>query len=198
MARKKDPELNEQRRADILQSAARIFQEKGFHGARTEEICAAAGISPGTLFRYFPDKRAIIQAIVEIEFAKYESDVLRLANKDGLYWLTQLRGDDLLALIRPSACNLYADSWLELARDPLRGPQLLALDSELRRTMTERLEAGKAEGWVRPSVNASGTTNIIFAIFTGLIVDQQQGIRIDADATAAALGDVLRSILVTP
>ena len=198
MARKKDPELNEQRRANILQSAARIFQEKGFHGARTEEICAAAEISPGTLFRYFPDKRSIIQAIVEIEFAKYESDVLRLANKGGLYWLMQLRGDDLLALIHPSACNLYADSWLELARDPLRGPQLLALDSELRRTMTERLEAGKTEGWVRPSVNASGATNIIFAIFTGLIVDQQQGIRIEADATAVALGDVLRSILVTP
>ena len=40
--------------------------------------------------------------------------------------------------------------------------------------------------------------NILLAIFTGLIVDQQQGIRINADATAQALGDVLKSILVTP
>ena len=196
MARKKDPELNEQRRAEILRGAARIFKEKGFHGARTEEICAEAGISPGSLFRHFPDKRAIILAIVEIEFARYERDVTRLANKEGLYWLTTIRGDDLWELIRPSAYNLYADSWLELARDSERGSQLLAMDRDLRNTFARRLEVGKAEGWVRASVNAIGAANIIFAIFTGLIVDQQQGVRIDVDATAQALGDVLKSILV--
>lgn len=86
---------------EILRGAARIFAEKGFQGARTEEICAA-GVSPGTLFRYFPDKQAIILAIVEIEFADYTNDIIRLANKDGLYWLMGIRGDELLALIRPS------------------------------------------------------------------------------------------------
>ncbi len=196
MARKKDPELHAQRRSDILRGAARIFKDKGFHGARTEEICAEAGISPGSLFRHFADKRAIILAIVEIEFAKYESDVLRLASKDGLYWLTSISGDDLLALLQPTEYNLYADSWLELARDPQRGPQLLAMDAELRRTLADRLEEGKSQGWVRGSVNALGLTNLIFAIFCGLIVDRQQGVRIDAEATAQALGDLLKPVLV--
>lgn len=196
MARKKDPELNEQRRAEILRGAARIFQEKGFHGARTVEICAAAGISPGSLFRYFADKRAIILAIIELEFARYAHDVMSLANKEGLYWLSTLRGADLAALIRPSDYNLHADSWLELARDPERGPQLLAMDAKLRQTLLQRLEEGKREGWVRASVNTVGATTIIFAIFGGLIVDQQQGVSIDFDATAQALGDILKSILV--
>ena len=138
--------LRETAGSGVLRGAARIFQEKGFHGARTEEICAAAGISPGSLFRYFPDKRAIILAIIEIEFARYARDVTSLANKEGLYWLTTLRGEDLAALIRPSDYNLYADSWLELARDPERGPQLLAMDAELRQTLVRRLEEGKTEG----------------------------------------------------
>lgn len=198
MARPKNPESNERRKAEILRCAARIFMEKGFHGARTEEICAEASISPGTLFRYFPDKRAIILAIVEIEFADYRRDVIRLANKDGLYWVMGISGKELMELIRPSEYNLCADAWLELARDPERAPQLLAMDQELRDILVQRLALGKTEGWVRESVNAVGAANIILAIFTGLIVDQQQGIRIDADATAQALGGVLRSILVTP
>lgn len=198
MARKKDPELNALRRAEILRGAARIFAEKGFQGARTEEICAAAGVSPGTLFRYFPDKQAIILAIVEIEFADYTNDIIRLANKDGLYWLMGIRGDELLALIRPSEFNLCADAWMELARDPARAPHLLAMDQELRDILAARLAQGQKEAWVRASVNAVGMANVLLAIFTGLIVDQQQGIRINADATAQALGDVLKSILVTP
>ena len=198
MARKKNPELNEQRRAEILHGAARVFKEKGFHGARTEEICAAAGISPGTLFRYFPDKRAIILAIVEIEFAHYTNDVVRLANKEGLYWVMGINGKELLALIESSEYNLCADSWLELARHPDHAAQLFAMDQQLRDLLVQRLAQGKAEGWVRDSVNVVGAANIILAIFTGLIVDRQQGIRIDVDATAQALGDVLKSSLVTP
>ena len=195
MARKKDPEQNEQRRSAILGAAARIFREKGFQGARTEEICAAAGVSPGTLFRHFSDKRAIISAVVELEYASYTGDILRLASKEGLCWLKSIKGEDLMALIRPTAYNLCADSWLELARDPERSPQLLAMDQELRQILSQRLAEGQAEGWVRPTVNAVGTANIMLAIFCGLIVDQQQGIRIDADATAQALGDFLRLIL---
>lgn len=196
MARKIDPELNAQRRAEILLGASRIFKEKGFHGARTEEICAEAGVSPGTLFRYFPDKRSIILAIVEIEYEQYTRDVLRLACRDGLYWLRDIRGDDLLALIRPSEFNLCADSWLELARDPERSGQLLEKDRLLRGIVVDALERGKQEGWVRSSVNSIGMANLMMAIFCGLIVDQQQGIQIDLDATARALGDFLKSILV--
>jgi len=196
MARKKDPELNAQRRSDILRSAARIFKEKGFHGARTEEICAEAGISPGTLFRHFSDKRAIILAIVELEYESFTNDVVRLANKEGLYWLQGISGAELMALIRPSEFNLHADSWLEIARDPERCSKLLEMDKSLREVLSEGLERGKSEGWVRDSVNAVGTTNILLAIFCGLIMDQQQGILIDADATARAFGNILKSILV--
>lgn len=197
MARPKNPELNERRRAEILRGAAQVFRDKGFHAARTEDICAAAGIGPGTLFRHFRDKRAIIQAIVEIEFAGYTNDVVRLANKDALFWVMGITGDELLALIQPSEYNLCADSWLELARDPVRAPQLHAMDRQLRGILVQRLAQGKEEGWVRASVNAVGAANVILAIFTGMIVDWQQGIRIDAEATAQALGDVLKSILVT-
>ena len=196
MARTKDLALSATRKEEILRGAARVFKEKGFHGARTEEICAAIGLSPGTLFRYFPDKRAIILSIAEIEFACYLQEINRLGTKEGLLWVAGISGRELMSLIKASEYDLGVDSWLELSRDPEKGVALLELDRTLRETLAQRLVKGQQEGWVKPSVNCIGTANILLAIFTGLIVDQQQRITIDLDATASALGSVLHSILV--
>lgn len=195
MARTKDLTATTNRKEAILRGAAAVFKEKGFHGARTEEICARVGVSPGTLFRYFPDKRAIILAIAEIEFARYAIEVQRRVTKEGLLWVAGINGDELLSLIKVSEYGLGVDSWLELSRDPARSANLLELDRSLRETLAQGLAKGQQEGWVKPTVNCVGAANVILAIFTGLIVDHQQQITIDLDATATALGAVLQSIL---
>ena len=195
MARTKNPLLSTARKDEILRGASRLFKEKGFHGTRTDEICAETGMSPGTLFRYFPDKRAIILAIAEREYANYSEDVARLATREGLMWLAQASGSDLEELIDGSRFNLCADSWVELSRDPGRVGQLHEMDRRLREDLAERLARGQVEGWVDPVINCQGTANILLAIFTGLIVDQQQKISLDYKATAAALGHILRAVL---
>ena len=49
----------------ILEAAHRCFMANGFQGASMQQICAAAEMSPGALYRYFPSKEAIISAIAE-------------------------------------------------------------------------------------------------------------------------------------
>jgi AcrR family transcriptional regulator len=49
----------------ILDAARQCFVEAGFQGASMQQICAACGMSPGALYRYFPSKEAIITAITE-------------------------------------------------------------------------------------------------------------------------------------
>ena len=51
-----NPEKQEARRRQIMEAAIGCFGKKGFHGTSTNEICAAAGMSPGNLFHYFPSK----------------------------------------------------------------------------------------------------------------------------------------------
>ncbi len=46
----------------ILDTAASIFAERGYEAATTNAIAEQAGISIGSLYRYFPDKEAILQA----------------------------------------------------------------------------------------------------------------------------------------
>ena len=46
------------------------FVRSGFQGASMQQICAEAGMSPGALYRYFPSKEAIIEAICEADRAE--------------------------------------------------------------------------------------------------------------------------------
>ena len=53
-----------QRRIDqLLDAADTVFAEIGYERATTNAICAQAGVSPGTLYQFFPNKQAIAEAL---------------------------------------------------------------------------------------------------------------------------------------
>jgi AcrR family transcriptional regulator len=53
-----------QRRIDqLLDAADTVFAEIGYERATTNAICAQAGVSPGTLYQFFPNKKAIAEAL---------------------------------------------------------------------------------------------------------------------------------------
>src|SRR5713226_441486 len=49
-----------QTRAEIRTQALRLFREQGYHQTTTEQIAAAANISPATFFRYFATKDRVV------------------------------------------------------------------------------------------------------------------------------------------
>ncbi|HEX4335251.1 MAG TPA: helix-turn-helix domain-containing protein [Polyangiaceae bacterium] len=50
-------------RCRILEAAEAVFAGKNF-GASTEEVAAAAGVGIGTVFRHFPTKNALLEALL--------------------------------------------------------------------------------------------------------------------------------------
>ncbi|WP_109419826.1 TetR/AcrR family transcriptional regulator [Proteus terrae] len=58
----------------IIDAAIRCFAVKGFHSTSTAEICHEAGMSPGNVFHYFPNKNSIIEAIA-LEDAQLFDDI---------------------------------------------------------------------------------------------------------------------------
>jgi AcrR family transcriptional regulator len=54
----------QERPGDIIAAALGVFAEKGFAGARMEEIARRAGISKGTLYLYFETKEDMFRAVV--------------------------------------------------------------------------------------------------------------------------------------
>lgn len=57
----------EARRLQVIEAARSCFQQFGFHGASMAQIACAAAMSVGQIYRFFPSKEAIIEAIVEEE-----------------------------------------------------------------------------------------------------------------------------------
>lgn len=53
----------EERRAAIVRAVRHVFSEKGFDGTTTRELADAAGVSEALLFKHFPNKEALFEAM---------------------------------------------------------------------------------------------------------------------------------------
>ncbi|MDG4663578.1 TetR/AcrR family transcriptional regulator [Mycobacterium sp. 236(2023)] len=49
----------------ILDAGQEMLIAHGYDGASTNRIAAAAGISPGSLYQYFPNKDAVAEAVID-------------------------------------------------------------------------------------------------------------------------------------
>ena len=61
MARKRD----EQKKEIIMDTATRLFAEKGYHATSIQDIVAGSGLSVGTIYLYFANKEEIFYALLD-------------------------------------------------------------------------------------------------------------------------------------
>lgn len=64
-----------ERRQRIFQSALALFLEKGFDATTVEEIAGRADVAKGTVFNYFPNKRAFLAAMGEEWMAQITAEM---------------------------------------------------------------------------------------------------------------------------
>jgi TetR/AcrR family transcriptional regulator len=76
----------DERREQLIQAAMGLFAKKGFSGTTTKEIAAAAGVTEALIFRHFPTKDALYEAILlwrmeNSRFAHYETAIRAIAER---------------------------------------------------------------------------------------------------------------------
>jgi AcrR family transcriptional regulator len=49
----------------ILQATARVLVQEGYEACTTNRVAAAAGVSIGSLYQYFPNKESLVVAVME-------------------------------------------------------------------------------------------------------------------------------------
>ena len=57
------PQYRAERRAHVMAAARRCFVRDGFHATSMQDLVEEAGMSSGAVYRYFPSKDAVIEAV---------------------------------------------------------------------------------------------------------------------------------------
>lgn len=74
---KRKPMPRDKREA-ILEAALELFVERGYHGTAVPQVAERAGVGAGTIYRYFPNKEGLVNAI----YQKYKEQVGRELLRD--------------------------------------------------------------------------------------------------------------------
>lgn len=183
-------------RERILCAAQQCFIEFGFHAAGMARIAETAGMSPGLIYRYFENKSAIIQAIVERQLELLREDI-RLNRKVDL-------ANELAAgygrACGEDARRLSASLLLELSAESTRDPQIAAavrnFDEGLRQALNDWLARSREEGGhALPPALTPARALVLQLLFEGMRVRETREPDLDRELLSAALHEVIPRLL---
>jgi AcrR family transcriptional regulator len=179
----------ERTRRDLLASARTLFAERGYHATSAADIAARAGVTERTLFRYFPNKLALVlDELIALLPEMAESIRDRPAAEPPYHAVCEgiidfgLRHLDMMALVMTTAGEL---------KIPLDGQQRPLIDFEdtLAEVLRERY-AVPAEDQITPAVWARAS---IGALRTALVTAAPAPRDPAAPPGGGAPGDPLRA-----
>ncbi|MCP4539630.1 MAG: TetR/AcrR family transcriptional regulator [Chloroflexi bacterium] len=158
------------RRNQVLDAAAAVFAEKGFHRTTTKEIAQAAGVSEGTIYNYFANKSdlliGIMTRLAEVEALDEELVEALQGNVQDFFVAvfrnradSMQRGQEMLKAILP-----------EVIVNPDLSKQFAEQFVHRISTLLEQYVQARIEmGHIRP-VNVPLAVRAVQSMFIGLIV----------------------------
>ncbi len=162
----------QQTREYLLQAAAQVFAERGFHAATLDEVAAAAGFTKGAVYSNFKNKEDLFLALLEDSYAR-EMTALR-ATIDSSDVPPEARIGDFVSLIGgeldrvPNMGALYLEFHLYALRNPAARARMNELEQEDIRAIAQILEVEHAQRGIEVEVPSEQTARIIVALFRGI------------------------------
>jgi AcrR family transcriptional regulator len=71
------------RAPEIIEAAARVFAERGYHGASTQDIADVLGIRQASLYYYFPSKEVALEVVCTLGVEEFVEREARVAAGSG-------------------------------------------------------------------------------------------------------------------
>jgi len=185
-------QLIQARRNQILDAAARVFAEKGFHRATTKEIAKTAGVSEGTIYNYFANKAdlliGIMTRLAKLEVLSEElAEALQSDPRD--FFIAVFR--DRMGRIAQNQETLQAILPEIFVNPELRERFYQQYVRRIAELIEQYIRAQIEQGRVRP-VDVPLTVRAVQSIFAGLLL-----LRILGDETIQSQWDDLPAVLVT-
>ncbi len=158
------------RRQEILDAARRAFIARGFDGTSMQQIAAESGVSAGNIYRYFPNKEALIASVCEG------------CDDDARAMFAQAAE---MSISPNAALSALGDHvWAQMGTDGQREQTLLTLEALL--VAARNPEVGDA---------SKRSAQTVLDGLTGLVEGAQAGGEIDADLDARGFATVLYALV---
>lgn len=191
-----NPELQEQRRRQILAAAGACFAEKGFHQASMADIARASGLSMGLLYRYFANKEALVLSFAEVSRAQSVAMFEALASSRQPGRELALIVDALLGeALDPALLRLQTEVMAEACRNEALMSALRREDALARQALEQTIETLRTRGVAKPLVPTTALTELLNALFEGLTVRLAMQPDIDRQRLGAATLKTLLTLL---
>ncbi|MFE3171984.1 TetR/AcrR family transcriptional regulator [Amycolatopsis sp. NPDC059090] len=196
MVRTVDPEKHAAKRRAILDAAAGCFARDGFEKTSTADICRAAGISSGSLFHYFPSKRAVFVGIFEADTAENE-ELLATAVEMADPWegVLAVVARMTSAIVLPGVVRLILEAAAQAARDPEFNELIRSNDDLTRVGLAGLVERGVGTGRLSPMLSPADAGNWIVALVDALLSRASLDPDLDVEHEQAVLRQLLTRIL---
>ena len=190
-----------ERRRQIVDAVFEVASEHGIPGTTIARVAQTAGVGIGTVYRYFDDQRAMLQAAAEALSEKLMGTVPENRDGDALDFIRYMaeRHYNLVS----ARSGYFAGLWLEFVsanerlglRDTILKTQLAAIQAV--RTVCER---GRTEGSIRVDVDVDLLAYHILQQAWGADMSVLMGLneRFGRNFSQGALDELLASVVAQP
>jgi AcrR family transcriptional regulator len=176
-----------QRKRDALLAKAReVFDAGGFFDLRFDDFARLAGVGTGTLYRHFPTREALAEAV-------YHGEVAALCDRARRLQATLPAAEALATFLRGMVDHIAAHQGLARTLATLmttRSGALTEGSRELEQAVIDLVAAAVEEGTVRDDVDAGAVMMALHGI--GAAHDRP-GWRTEADGVITLVLDGLRN-----
>ena len=151
------------RLSEVIGAAAKVFAQRGYHGASTQDIADVLGIRQASLYYYFDSKEAALEAVCRDGHELYVGRLRRIAGSD--MSASEKVGQVLLHHAAPERLDFTLVFLRE--RRFLPGParkRIRALELRYERAVQRIVEQGISSGEFRPDLDARMTTLAVLGL----------------------------------
>lgn len=160
----------------ILDAAARLFAERGFHRTTTKDIALAADVSEGTLYNYFDNKNDLLFSILE-RLGEYElpADWKNEPQASGAReFMVQMLGLRR-SFVEQNAVMLQAIVSEILANAELRRRYSQQMIAPTLAALEQDFQARAERGQLIADIDAPASARLIISLYVGLFILQVLG-----------------------
>ncbi|MBG6029813.1 TetR/AcrR family transcriptional regulator [Proteus hauseri] len=192
-------EKQKAKKKHIIDAAIRCFAVKGFHSTSTAEICHEAGMSPGNVFHYFPNKNSIIEAIALEDTQLFDEIFCRYEGEEECVQaiINSMKG--IIALYNhPEYARISIEIFAEASRNASIHQIFIENERNNKQRLIAMLKNGIKKGQIDPTLEPEKIATWLLVIADGSMGRNIIDPEFNGDEDFVMLDVMLRKMLTKP